>query len=376
MSRAKKEKEVFGEEKLVLTSEEKRFATPKIVALYRAERLRCDTIVDLCSGAGFQSFAFAQTCRQVIAVEKNPILHAKAREHAQKLGITNITFLCGDALCDDIIAQIQKQKPNIVFCDPERSASEEQRTFSTIQPNILQLLQKYSPLTKKITIELPPHMQTIELPPIFSCEQEYLSLDGAVNRLTLYFGPLQECKKKVVLLPEREILCSTNVEYPLISISSSPFSNSLASSSSPFLSPVPSYLYLLEPNPTIMLAGLVGAAFSSTLAENFETLVAAKEIISITSGKKTFYLSTKLFQSNFFTAYKIHAHLPYAFDILGKKKILKELQHLSCANVVLRYTLDPSKYWEERSFFEKRLSNGTKQFHLFVFDEALICEKI
>ncbi|MBI5072683.1 class I SAM-dependent methyltransferase [Candidatus Woesearchaeota archaeon] len=364
MSRAKKEKEVFGEDKLVLTPEDKRFATPAVVALYRAERLRCNTIVDLCSGAGFQSFAFAQTCKHVIAVEKNPVLFAKAQEHAQKLGISNITFLCGDALSADIIAQIQKTNPDIVFCDPERFATEEQRSVSTMQPDIPQLLAQYSALTSKIAIEFPPHIQALELPSGFSAEQEYISLDGAVNRLTLYFGSLMECAKKVVLLPQKEILCSTEaeieIEYPTISPT--------ASSAS--------YSYLLESNSTVALAGLIGAAFSSALSDTFETLVSAKEIVSVTSGKKTFYLSTKLLSSPFFTAYRIHAHVVYAFDLIGKKKILKELQHLSCGSVVLRYTLDPAKYWEERSFFEKKLSDGTKQFHLFVFDEALVCEKI
>ncbi len=47
MSRAKKEKELFGQDKLVLTPEDKRFATPAVVALYRAERLKCNIIVDL-----------------------------------------------------------------------------------------------------------------------------------------------------------------------------------------------------------------------------------------------------------------------------------------------------------------------------------------
>jgi hypothetical protein len=62
MSRAKQQKKVFGEEQIELSPEDKRFATPKNPALYRAERLACNTIIDLCSGLGFQSFAFAQTC--------------------------------------------------------------------------------------------------------------------------------------------------------------------------------------------------------------------------------------------------------------------------------------------------------------------------
>ncbi|MEK6922092.1 MAG: methyltransferase, partial [Nanoarchaeota archaeon] len=85
MSRVKKEKQLIGEDVLQISPEQKRFASPAVVALYRAERLACDTIVDLCSGFGFQSFAFAKTCKQVIAVEKNPDAVAAARKYAEKL---------------------------------------------------------------------------------------------------------------------------------------------------------------------------------------------------------------------------------------------------------------------------------------------------
>ena len=369
MSRAKKEKEVFGEAKLSLTPDEKRFATHAAVAVFRAERLRCNKIVDLCSGAGFQSFAFAQTCTHVLAVEKDPLLFAKAQEHAKKLGITNITFLCGDVLAAEIVSHVKTFAPDIVFCDPERFASEEARSLSTIQPNIPELLSVYGSITDKIAVEFPPHIQTLAFPAGFSAEAEYLSLDGALNRLTLYFGSLRTCAKRVVLLPEREVLSSTATE--LSSISTTTSSSSTVSSSSA------SFSYLLEPNPALAVSGLVPAAFASALSSDiFETLIAAKEIVAISQGKKIFYLSTKILNSPFFTVYAIHAHVPYSFDMSGKKALLKELQHLSAARVVLRYTLDPAKYWDERTFFEKRLQGGTKHMHLFVFDEALISEKM
>ena len=367
MSRAKKEKEVFGEAKLSLTPDEKRFATHAAVAVFRAERLRCNKIVDLCSGAGFQSFAFVQTCTHVLAIEKDPLLFAKAQEHAKTLGITNITFLCGDVLAAEIVSHVKTFAPDIVFCDPERFASEEARSLSTIQPNIPKLLSVYGQITDKIAVEFPPYIQTLEFPAGFSAEAEYLSLDGALNRLTLYFGSLRTCVKRVVLLPEKEVLCSTATELSSITTSSS----SVVSSSSA------SFSYLLEPNPALAVSGLVPAAFASALSSDiFEFLVAAKEIVAISQGKKTFYLSTKILNSPFFTVYAIHAHVPYSFDMLGKKALLKELQHLGVARVVLRYTLDPAKYWDERTFFEKRLQGGTKHMHLFVFDEALICEKM
>jgi len=202
MSRAKKAKHVFGESSLTVSPEQKQFATPEIVALYRAEKLACSVIVDLCSGYGFQAFAFSQFCNTVIAVEKDPEKVSQAKEYAQILGINNIIFLCGNVLDKKIVSKIAEQHVDVVFCDPERLSDEKKRTLETIEPNIEKILELYKPVTEQIAFELPPHIKEIEI----DAEYEYLSVDGAVNRLTLYFGNLKSATKSVVLLPHGERL--------------------------------------------------------------------------------------------------------------------------------------------------------------------------
>ena len=356
MSRAKKPKEVFGEEKLELSEEEKRFATPKIVALYRAERLACDTILDLCCGAGFQSFAFAQTCKKVIGVEKRPELVAKARKYAKKLGIKNVEFICGDVLSPAVLKNLSKA--DIVFCDPERPAAEAERKSASIEPNIQKLLEIYQKITANIVLELPPHFSDEKFP----AEYEYLAVHGVLNRLTLYFGELQKAEKALVLLPENKRIEKRSQEIKIQMLKESELTEG--------------YLYILEPNPAVNLADLSYEAFLyEQNEEQINALIQKKEIVGIPQGKKVFFLTEKEMKNPFFTTFKVIERVPLVKGNVDKQKVVNTLQMHNAEKVVLRYPLDPQEYWKERTSFEKGLK-GTKTFQLFNFDAMLVCEKV
>ncbi len=355
MSRAKQAKKLIGEELLNLSPEEKRFATPGVVALYRAERLASKTLVDLCCGFGFQSFAFAQFCDHVIAVDIDSKKIAQAKKYAENLGIKNITFLCGDALSSEIIAQIPSA--DIVFCDPERLVAETERSLTTVAPNVQKILELYRKITSNIAIELPPYLRDI----VFDAEYEYLSVDGALNRLTLYFGSLKKAEKSVVLLPHGErIERKAEASFAVISSSTSSMG----------------YEYILESNPAVALAGLFTEALSySADGEKIKNSLEDKEIVQIILGKKIFFLSKEKILNPFFITYKILQRLPYSEEKEAKEAILAVLQKLFAKKVILRYSLPPTHYWNERLFFEKQLT-GEKTISLFVFDMALLCEKV
>ena len=364
MSRIKTTKQLIGEDVLAISPENKRFATPEVVARYRAERLACDTILDLCSGFGFQSFAFAKTCKQVIAVEKNADAVGLARKYAEKLGIKNITFICGDILSPEVYRKIAllEHAPNVVFCDPERAPAEKERTLETIQPNIKELLELYGKLTSNIALELPPHISNTA----FDAEYEYLSVDGALNRLTLYFGPLKQAQKKLVLLPEHVHIVRSEISDGDVSLSFAQLQEHDDTSR---------YMHLLEPNPALTLTGMDAEAFGSCFSEQqLAQLVSSKELVRLVVGKKVFFLSTVLCDSPFFVSYKIVERVLARAGALDRQKTLQALQSLGAEKVLLRYAIDPQQYWKERTYFEKQLK-GTKAFHLFFFDAALICEK-
>ncbi len=362
MSRIKTTKQLIGEDVLAIAPENKRFATPEVVGRYRAERLSCDTIVDLCSGFGFQSFAFAKTCKQVIAVEKNADAVGLARKYAEKLGIKNITFICGDVLSPDVYRKIAllEHAPNAIFCDPERAPAEKERTLETIQPNIKELLELYGKITPNIAIELPPHISNTA----FDAEYEYLSLDSALNRLTLYFGALKSAQKKLVLLPEHVHITGSTIDSD--SVSFTQLANHEDTSR---------YTHLLEPNPALVLTEMYAEAFGSYFsAQQLTQLTQSRELVQLAAQRKIFFLSTLPCASLFFVSYTITERIPSKAGTLDRQKTLQALQELHAEKVLLRYTIDPQQYWKERMYFEKQLK-GNKTLHLFFFDAALICEK-
>lgn len=322
-------------EKLQFTADDIRWATPEIVAQYRAQRLACNTIVDIGCGIGFQSFAFATTCKKVYAIDIDKEKIKRAENNAKFLGLRNITFIQGDALDPAIIKKLKEV--DIVFCDPERLAGEDQRSVTTIQPNIPKLLELYSPLTKDIAIEFPPQIKSIP----FDCEQEYLSLDGQLNRLTLYFGKLQQAARSAVILPQGAVLKST----------------SAASTKPKETKKIAKYLY--EVDLAVVKAELLAELSPQTTAALFSR------------GKATYYTSSKLIESPFFKN---------SFQILGQctfaeKEIITLLKEHHVKEVVLRYSVDPQDYWASRTRFEKVLT-GTKKVYLFKFgSEAVIAEK-
>ena len=327
---------------LLCTSEDLRWATPEIVAKYRAKRLlkHGAIIADIGCGIGFQTFAFAEIFTKVYAVDINKEKIERAESNAKVLGLKNIIFICGDALDQKIAAQISDV--DIVFCDPERLPTEEERTLEKIIPNIKELLNLYVPITKKIAIELPPQIKKVDL----VGEKEYLSVEGKLNRLTLYLGELQLAERSTVILPgEAHIESNENTKN----------NKQIKQLKTDKLQE-----FLLEVDPAVTKAGLVAELSAKTKAALFA------------EGKNTFFSTNKMVKSSFFC---------HVFAVLGtcpfqKQEILKILKKIGAGKVILRFAVDPQEYWKLRTGYETQLI-GEKKVSLFKFGEqAVVGEEI
>lgn len=320
--------------KLKVTPEALRWATPEIIADYRAQRLKCKLLADLGCGLGFQAFSFAKFCEKVIAVEKDPQKLKLAQENAKILGLKNIEFIEGDILDEKVIKKLKGVET--IFCDPSRLPEEKERKITTILPSIPQLLEKYSLITFKIALEFPPQIK--EIP--FDCEKEYLSLNGELNRLTLYFGGLKRSERSAVVLPAGEIL-RAGKEAVLKKTKK-----------------LGTYLY--EVDPAVVKAELLGE-----LSQKTGALYYSKE-------KAVFSTSNKKIKSPFFKN---------LFKVLGttvfeEKRILDLLKTQGAGKVTLRFRLKPEEYWKIRNRWEKPLK-GTKVVSVFrLGKEAIIAEKV
>lgn len=322
-------------------SEGLQLSTPEIVAKYIARRLKTDIIADLGCGIGGQVIFFAKECRKVYAVERNPEKLEYAKQNCRLYGIDNVEFILGDALSPETKEKVSDA--NIIFSDPARPLTEKERTLENLEPPIPEILKIYSDVTPDLAFHVPPRISPSRI--VLDCEREYLSLNGQLNRLTLYLGSLKSCDRSAVALPGGERLGSSDA--PRIGKST-----------------VCNYVY--EPEPSVVKAKL--------LNELAGILAKEKKDVYFYKGdeRRTLLTSSKLIGSGFFKdSYRFLASA--GKDMSKLKDILKSLE---AKNVVLRFDIDPENYWGIRTGLEEGLA-GTRTLHVFGFgNELVVCEKI
>ena len=323
-----------------------RFATPEPIARYRAQRLKCRTLADISCGIGGQTIFFAQQCESVYAVEIDPKKIEYAKQNCEMYGLENVTFICGDALDPEVIAQIPKV--DIVFSDPARPAEEDERQVSSIEPGIPNVLEAYAEKTRNFAFEAPPQMPPERIP--FDCEKEYISLDGQLNRLTLYFGALRQFERLAVALPAGEGLVAK--ENPISQVRETDKMK----------------LYAYEPEPSVVAAELLPELIDSMI-DIVGPLVGGFELFRV--DKKRILLTTDALakQSMVKNNYLVLGTRPFE-----PKEINEFLKNRNVGSVVLRAGVKPEAYWDVRNEIEEGLE-GKKTVHLFVKgDTAILCE--
>ena len=326
---------------IVSNEEGLQLATPEIVAKYIAGRLKTDIIADLGCGIGGQVIFFAKTCRKVYAVERNPDKLLFAKENCRLYGVDNVEFILGDALSPETRAKVSEA--DIIFSDPARPLSEKERTLENLEPPITEIIKIYSEVTPNLAFHAPPQMPPERI--VLDCEREYLSLNGQLNRLTLYFGSLKSCEKSAVVLPD---------------------GGRLRSSGAPEIRKSSLCDYVYEPEPSVVKAGLMNELAETLSGEN-------KEVFFFNGNeRRTLLTSSKLIESCFFKdRYRVIGKT--GMDMFDLKEILESEK---AKNVVLRFDIKPEKYWETRNMLEEGLT-GTRTLHVFGFGEELIvCEKV
>lgn len=316
-------------------------STPEIAAKYIAKRLKTDIIADLGCGIGGQVIFFAKECKKVYAVERDPVKIEYAKKNCELYGVDNVEFILGDALSLETRDKISDSE--IIFSDPARPLAEKIRTLDNLQPPIADLIKIYSGITKNLAFHAPPQMPPERIG--FDCEYEYMSLNGQLNRLTLYFGDLKKCERSAFVLPANVYLPSSNV---------------------PDIETAQLGEYVYEPEPAVLKAGLLG--------ELAGAISDAGESVYFYNGnkKRTLLTSKNLIDSSFFKdKYRV-------FGKTGKDipQIKAVLTAANAGKVVLRFEVPPDEYWNVRNELENGLT-GNKNVHLFRFgDEVLVCEKI
>nr|WP_321496437.1 methyltransferase domain-containing protein [uncultured Methanolobus sp.] len=315
-----------------------RFATPEPVAEYRAKRLQCKTIADISCGIGGQALFFARYCDFVYAIEIDPKKIAFAKKNARIMGVDNIEFIAGDALSPEVIEKLPKL--DVVFSDPARPPAEKERSIDNLSPSIPEVMKAYAKVSSNFAFEAPPQLSPDKIP--FDCEREYMSLEGKLNRLNLYFGELKKADISAVALPGSNAIRSSGTVEPA------------GKADEPAL-------YAYEPEECVIKAGLLEQLVAELKGESEN--IAIYDI----DEKRTLLTSESEIKNSLFKN-RYRKLLVAEADF---SQINSYLRKNSFGTVIVRAAIDPESYWDVRNELENGL-NGERKAHLFVKDEKAI----
>ncbi|MEM0359754.1 MAG: methyltransferase domain-containing protein [Candidatus Diapherotrites archaeon] len=310
-------------------------ATPKTIAFYRAKRLKCCAAIDLCCGIGVDAIALAKNCEKVFAVETDKNVLECAKKNAEAEKIENIEFLNSD--CFDV--NLKSLNVEIAFADPSRRTKDRRvKGLDETKPSTKQLVRfleknKIEDFCIEVSRELSPE----EIP--FNCEREYISLNGELNCVSLYFGSLKKCERSAVSLPAGEIIESQSLKPK------------------PFIEAGLPKKFLLELDEAIVKSRLQ--------AELLEKL-----------GK-----NLSVFSENFFTSCSIQqsAFFVNCFEVLKEvkeKDLVAGLKALGAGRIVLRGRFDSRLQALAKKEIEAQLS-GKGKFHVLnLKNKVFICRLV
>jgi hypothetical protein len=148
-------------------------------------------MADLTGGLGVDSWAFAQVFADVLYNELQPALADAARHNFSALGCRNVAVRCRELHPGNVTEVLDGFKPDFIFLDPARRASDGRKVFrlEDCSPDVLQLLPELLDSCPLLLLKLSP-MADISL----VCKQL-----GCVREVHVVAAE-GECKELLLLL--------------------------------------------------------------------------------------------------------------------------------------------------------------------------------
>jgi hypothetical protein len=315
-----------------------RYATPPVIADYRAKRLKYDSIADISCGVGIQLISFSKYINNTIGVERDSFRAKLAELNMISLGTGKWSIITGDALDNKIMQNVDV---DCIFSDPSRKPTEKRRRLDTLLPNPLRIYEVYKRENVAIVFELPPQISKKEVK--INGEKEYTSLGFRLNRLALYTDNLAECNTSAITLPSEEKITDMMEKNMLKK------SEKLCS-------------FVYEIDNTIIKAGLL---------ENFAGKIGFDGAQLSTEKKRELLTSDLEYQSYFLKKYVTRGVC--SFNCTEINNILKRLK---AQKAILRFYVKPEEYWRTRNKIEELLV-GEKTYYVFkIHDKGIIAEQL
>uniref|UniRef100_M4BGE9 Trimethylguanosine synthase n=1 Tax=Hyaloperonospora arabidopsidis (strain Emoy2) TaxID=559515 RepID=M4BGE9_HYAAE len=169
--------------------------TPQAIAEHIAMRLSCDVVLDPFAGCGGNVIQLAMTCKQVIAIDIDPVKIRMAKHNAAIYGVADkIEWIVGDSI--DLLPSLQA---DVVFLSPPWGGVDYNRTCFSLDDMLvkgvsgLDLFAKVRKVSKNVAYYLPRGTPTTVLKvlaPGEPVECENIFLDQHLTVMTAYYGDL------------------------------------------------------------------------------------------------------------------------------------------------------------------------------------------
>lgn len=258
-------------------------STRASVAAYRADRMKelgVGSVADLCCGIGGDAIALARAGIRVLAVDRDPVTAAAARENAEALGLTGLV-----EVREADVTEVDVAGYDAVFVDPARRGGRgrifDPEAYSPPLSWAVETARKAPRAALKIAPGIPHEAIPAE------AEAEWISDGGDVKEAVLWFGT-EPGAVRATLLPGPRSLLSRRLPDPGVR-------------------PVGRYLY--EPDGAAIRAHLV-----AEVAQQLDGGLIDATIAYVTADE--------LRPTPYATAYEITDQLP--FNVKKLKALLRE----------------------------------------------------
>lgn len=160
-------------------------------AVAAVKRLSGDRLLDLTCGLGVDSYLLSRRFREVVAVERDPVLVGIARENFRRLGVENVRVV--QASAEEFLAAC-RERFDWIYVDPDRrdAAGRRQVRLEDCSPDVLALRGRLDETAGRLCVKCSPLFDVDEafrlLP---GCRVEAVSAGDECKELNIYLDGSQ-----------------------------------------------------------------------------------------------------------------------------------------------------------------------------------------
>ncbi|MFI3332529.1 MAG: methyltransferase domain-containing protein [Rikenellaceae bacterium] len=164
------------------------------------KRLEGDSLLDLTCGLGVDSLHFSRSFKRVVALERDEVLAAVARENFRRMGVSNVEVICTSA--EEYLA-LCSEPFDWIYADPDRRSASGAKLvrLEDCSPNILAAMDHIERISSgRLMLKNSPLFDVDEAFRLFSpARVEVVSLGG-------------ECKEVLISTSQSDTLVATAVD--------------------------------------------------------------------------------------------------------------------------------------------------------------------